>query len=55
MAKKIIEAVKKAVNKTVVKKKEVVEVVPASCAECTGTGLKDRNTLCPGCHGNGVV
>ncbi len=58
MAKKIIKAVKKAVKKTVVKKavkKEVVKVAPISCHECKGTGLKDSNTLCPNCAGDGLA
>ena len=60
MAKKIIAAVKKAVKKTVVKKKvevveKVVKVVPVSCVECNGGGLKDAHTLCSQCSGTGIV
>lgn len=47
MAKKIVEAVKKAV------KKEKAE--PKKCEDCNGRGLETPFTLCQTCHGSGTV
>jgi DnaJ-class molecular chaperone len=58
MAKKIIEAVKKTARKAVVKKKvatKVVKIVPQTCSECKGRGLKDPHTLCSPCSGSGTI
>lgn len=53
MAKKIIAAVKKAVKKTVVKKKK--EVSLTECTVCSGRGLETAETLCKSCKGSGQV
>lgn len=51
------KVVKKAVKKTVTlkKKKDVTlsSVAVSPCSNCSGTGLKDSNTLCPVCVGSG--